>query len=157
MKYKKVISTNFYDNSNFRNLLDRLENVHFDSERKWGSMTAAQMLRHLNLAIGSGLGYHNLPDNSHFISRTINQFLVLDVLKRFPIGTQTSKPLKVVDDGINFEAEKQQLKEILTKAYHTKTNADWGQHAYFGKMTRKAWGKLIMIHCNHHFQQFNSW
>jgi Protein of unknown function (DUF1569) len=134
----------------------RLDNIKPNAERKWGTMTVSQMLHHLNLAIGSGIGFYDLPDNSNIITRTVNQFMILNVLKKFPMGTETAKPLKVIDDNYDFETEKKLLKEILQKGFQTKTNADWNKHTYFGKMTRKAWGKLIMIHCNHHFQQFSN-
>lgn len=155
MKYQKVSSTDFYDSTNYNGLLKRLDNITPNSERIWGEMSASQMLHHLNLAIGSGLGYYTLPDVSTFMSRGFNQFMILNVLKRFPISTQTAKPLKVIE-SFNFETEKNQLKEILTKAYNTKGDGDCGKHTYFGKMKRKDCGKLIMIHCNHHFQQFSN-
>ncbi len=156
MEYQKVTSTNFYDIKNYQALLKRLDKIDTNSERKWGSMTTAQMLHHLNLAIGSGIGYYDLPDNSNLLSRTVNQFMVLNMLKRFPIGTKTAIPLKVENNEFDFEKEKKQLREILSKAFQTKTNKDWRKHTYFGKMSKKDWGKLIMIHCNHHFQQFSN-
>jgi Protein of unknown function (DUF1569) len=156
MAYQNVKSTNFYEPANYQSLLNRLDNIQPNSERKWGQMTVAQMLHHLNLAIGSGLGFYDLPDDSNLMSRTVNQFMVLEVLQRFPIGTQTAQPLKVVADDFDFEKEKKELRSILEKAYQTKSNDDWGRHTYFGRMSRKAWGKLIMIHCNHHFQQFSN-
>ncbi len=155
MEYSKVTSTDFYASVNYQSLLLRLDKIQPNSEKKWGEMTVSQMLHHLNLAIGSGLGYYSLPDNSNLMTRTVNQFLILNALKKFPIGAKTATPLKVETDNFDFETEKKQLKEILIKAYQTKTNEDWGKHTYFGKMTKKAWGKLIMIHCNHHFQQFS--
>jgi hypothetical protein len=156
MKYTKVNSTDYFNSSNFQALMARLENIKPNAERKWGTMSVSQMLHHLNLAIGSGLGYYNLPDESNFITRTLNQFLILNVLKKFPMGTETAKSLKVSTDSYDFETEKKLLKEILQKAFQTKNNDEWNKHTYFGKMTRKAWGKLIMIHCNHHFQQFSN-
>jgi hypothetical protein len=156
MKYIKVNSTDYFDSVNYQALINRLDNIKPSAEKKWGNMNVTQMLHHLNLAIGSGLGYYDLPDNSNFMTRTVNQFMILNVLKRFPIGTKTAKPLKVEADNFDFETEKKLLTEILIKAYQTKNNEDWNSHTYFGKMTRKAWGKLIMIHCNHHFQQFSN-
>ncbi len=155
IQYKRAESTNLYDSTNYVNLLKRLDGISNTSQKKWGEMTSSQMLHHLNLAIGSGIGYYSLPDVSTLMSRGFNQFMILNVLKKFPTGTQTAKPLKVTE-SYDFEKEKKQLKEILTKAYTTKTDNDWSRHTYFGKMSRKAWGKLIMIHCNHHFQQFSN-
>ncbi|MEI7587556.1 DUF1569 domain-containing protein [Runella sp.] len=156
MQYQKVTSTDFFNSTSYASIMERLDHIQPNSERQWGSMTVAQMLHHLSLAIGSGLGYYNLPDTSNVITRTVNQFLILDVLKRFPMGTKTAPPLKVASDDFDFETEKTQLKEILTKAYQTQTDEAWGKHTYFGNMSRKDWGKLIMIHCNHHFQQFSN-
>lgn len=155
VNYQKTNSTDYYDPENFKSILGRLEKIQPDSERKWGSMTVSQMLHHLNLAIGSCVGYYDLPDVSNFISRGIIRLLILNVLKRFPRGAQTAKTLKVSAE-FDFDTEKKLLKEILTKAYNTKTNEDWMPHTYFGKMSREEWGKLIMIHCNHHFQQFSN-
>ncbi|MEI6411099.1 MAG: DUF1569 domain-containing protein, partial [Bacteroidota bacterium] len=114
-----------------------------------------QMLHHLNLAIGSGLGYYDLPNTSNFITRSFNKWLILSVLKRFPVGTQTASTLKVTT-SFDFATEKKQLTEILGRAFHTKNDAEWTNHTYFGKLTRTEWGKLIVIHCNHHFQQFSN-
>jgi hypothetical protein len=155
MAYIKVNSTNFFNNSNYKAIINRLEKITESSARKWGTMNVAQMLHHLNIAIGSGLGYFTLEDKSTCISRGLIKIMILDVLKRFPINTNTPITLKVTSD-FDFDTEKKLLLEILSKAFETKPNIDWQAHTYFGKMTRKQWGKLIMIHCNHHFQQFNN-
>lgn len=155
MKYQKVKSTDFFDAANFKSLVQRLENIRPDAERLWGQMNVAQMLHHLNLAIGSGLGYFQLPDSSNFMSRNLVQFMVLNVLKRFPISTKTAPPLQIKEE-FDFEKEKALLKEILEKAHRSKKDEDWQKHTFFGKMSSNSWGKLIMIHCNHHFQQFSN-
>lgn len=156
MKYIKVKSTDFYNNQNYQSLFDRLDKIKIDSVRRWGSMSTSQMFHHLNLAIGSGLGFYNLPNNSSLVSRTINKYVILNLIKRFPVNTQTANSLKVVTEDFDFEVEKNQLVEILTKAFQTQSDLDWGKHTYFGTMSKKDWGKLIMIHCNHHFQQFSN-
>lgn len=155
MKYIKVESTDFFETSNYQKIVNRLEKISPTSDRKWGKMSVTQMLHHLNLAIGSGLGYYKLEDKSTFLSRGFNQFMILNVLKKFPIDTKTPSTLKV-EEEFDFDTEKKLLLEILAKAQATKTDLDWQKHTYFGEMTRKQWGKLIMIHCNHHFQQFSN-
>lgn len=114
-------------------------------------MTVDQMLYHLNLAIGSGLGYYTLPDKSTWMTRTIHQWVIFRLLKRFPISVKTPTSLEVTSPNWDFEAEKQQLKDILNQIT---SDADWSAHPYFGTMTRETWGRLVVIHCNHHFQQF---
>jgi hypothetical protein len=147
--------TDFFDQQNYEQLVKRLDNLAPAATRRWGRMDVSQMLHHLNIAIGCGLGYYELADKSNFLSRTIIPFLVLDVIKRFPKGSKAPANLRS-EQSYDFETEKRQLKEILLKAYATKSDSDWSRHTYFGKMTRNAWGKLIMIHCDHHFRQFSN-
>lgn len=155
MKYQQADNLNFYQQEVYQKIVNRLENLKSNAVRKWGKMESAQMLHHLNLAIGSGLGYYVLEDKSNFMTRSFAKWMILSALKRFPMGTQTASTLKV-ESNCDFETEKKQLKEILTKAYQTKSDSDWGKHTYFGRLTKEQWGKLIVIHCNHHFQQFSN-
>ncbi len=151
MKYQKLKNTNFFEEKNYEALMTRLQNVKPDSKKNWGKMSVSQMLHHLNLATGSGLGFYQLADKSNLVSRNITKFVILEVLQKFPLNAETPSTLKV-NDEFDFETEKQQLFQILTKAYKTQSDSEWASHTYFGKMTRKQWGKLIIIHCNHHFQ-----
>ena len=155
MKVQKADSLDFYDEKVFRSILSKLENINPDSLRQWGKMEVAQMIHHLNVAIGSGLGYYDLPDSGNFFTKSFNKWMILSVLKRFPAGSKTASTLKVIS-AFDFDTEKQQLKEILEKAYQTKTDSDWSAHTYFGQLTRTQWGRLIVIHGNHHFQQFSN-
>lgn len=155
--YKKVESTDFYLSENYQEVMRRLENIQPNAERKWGTMTVDEMLHHLNLAFGSGLGYYTLPDVSDPQNRTAIKDYVLNVAKYFEPGTETAPTLKIDENKhYDFSTEKHLLKEILEKAYHTKSDEEWGTHTLFGEMTREDWGKLIMIHTNHHFQQFSN-
>jgi Protein of unknown function (DUF1569) len=155
MKYQKVKSTNFFDKENYQALVNRLQSIDNKSKRLWGQMTPAQMLHHLNVAIGSGLGFYQVADVSNWASRNVVKFLVLKVLKSFPKNAETASTLKVIEN-YDFETEKKQLFFVLEKAYKTQQDSDWGKHTLFGTMTRQEWGALIMIHCNHHFQQFSN-
>jgi len=153
IKYNKVPSTDFYQQSNYESLLKRIHELKVDSPKQWGKMNPSQMLHHLNLAIGSGLGFYTLEDVSSIMSRNIVKPVLLNVLKRMPIDARTPRTL-VVKDDLDFETEKKQLLEILEEAFKTQTDKDWHPHTLLGKMTRKQWGKLIMIHVNHHLVQF---
>lgn len=152
-KYIKLESLDFYLRSNYESLMDRLKKLKIDAKRNWGSMETDQMLHHLNMAIGGGLGAYSLPDNSTLITRNIIKPIILNLMRRFPLNSETPPALKVAE-RYDFETEKAQLIEVLDKAFNTKEDKDWTNHPYFGKLTRVQWGKLIMIHVNHHLQQF---
>lgn len=132
----------------------RLNNLTESSDAKWGTMTPAQMLHHLNLSIGCGLGVYRLEDKSNLLSRTLIKWIALYILKRFPKGSETAPTLKV-ESSDSFDQEKETLKKILSKAYQTSSDSDWKPHTYFGTLTRNEWGRLIAIHLNHHFTQFS--
>jgi Protein of unknown function (DUF1569) len=151
--YPKIKDTNFFNLENYTLLLHRLESLTPNAPRQWGTMNPAQMLRHLNMAIGSGLGYFELANRSNFLSRTLVKYLILNVIRKFIPGTKTPSTL-VVNGNYDFEMEKKLLKEILQKAYNTQSDADWKPHTFFGKMKREEWGKLITIHVHHHLVQF---
>lgn len=146
--------TDFYNPTHFNSLIERVKAIEPNAERKWGKMSISEMLHHLNIAIGSGLGYYSAKDHSNIFTHFIIRPFVLNFLKGMPIGSQAPKPLKVNSNLLDFDKEKNQLLEILQRAYQTTNDNDWSVNSYFGKLSRKDWGKLIMIHCNHHFTQF---
>jgi hypothetical protein len=155
MKYSKIADTDFFKPNQLEDLMQRIHQLQPNTKPQWGTMTVDQMLHHLNLAIGSGLGYYSLADTSNFMSRIVLKYLILNLLQRFPQNAKTASTLKS-EASYNFQDEKDKLITILNKAYQTKTNDEWGKHTFFGKMSRTEWGKLIMIHVHHHLQQFNA-
>lgn len=143
----------FYAQANYQSSVKRLQALQPETKAQWGSMTVAEMLHHLNLAIGSGLGYFQLEDSSNFLSRSLFKFMVLRVLKKFQKNTGTLEPLRS-QGSFDFTTERNLLEEILEKGFQTREDSDWHPHTYFGRMSRKDWGRLIVIHCDHHFRQF---
>jgi Protein of unknown function (DUF1569) len=133
--------------------LSRVEKLHSNQPGLWGKMTVSQMVHHLNLAVGGGLGYYTLTDSSNWASRSVMKWLVLEVLQKFPRGTETSPPLKS-DGHYDFDTEKQQLITILKNVLIANNQNQWSRHPYFGELSVTEWKKLIVIHVNHHLTQF---
>lgn len=144
---------NFYTKENYTHLTERLEKLRSDAQPRWGRMNAGQMLQHLNRAIGVGLGHYEYTDESNFLKRGPVKFLIFNVFKGFPKSSKTPQPLEVTGE-YEFTVEKTKLKKTLEEAYNTSSNSDWKGHPYFGPLNRSGWGKLIMLHCDHHFKQF---
>lgn len=147
-------SLNFYHDAVYQSLLERIDQLPEHAVRRWGKMSITQMLHHLNVAIGGALGFYELKDVSIPIISPLMKWYVLHVAKDFLPGTPTSGTLKVRGTEYQFTSEKEELKTILEAAKNTKNDADWKPHTLFGPMTREEWGKLIVIHVNHHLKQF---
>jgi hypothetical protein len=136
---------------------ERLQSIRPDSTRAWGTMSVEQMLHHLNLAVGGSLGFFSLPDESYWLSRTLFKWILVDFFPAQPKGLRM--PLNFViphDQKFDFDTEKKLLGDILEKAWKTERDTDWDLHPLLGKLTRKQWGKLVLIHVDYHFKQFNA-
>src|SRR5262245_2711258 len=77
--------------ANFLAIYDRVTKVTPDVRRQWGKMNVVQMLNHLKIATGSGIGEYRLKDESTFLWRTIIKFIALVFLRRFPKGARAAE------------------------------------------------------------------
>lgn len=155
-RLKPVNGLDFYAPETIAKFIQRVKSVRPDSIRQWGTMSPAQMLHHLNLAIGAPLGYYELQDESYFLSRTLFKWITVDWFPEEPVGLQL--PLSFViphDQQFNFEYEQGQLVKIITAAGQAQPD-DFGPHPYYGKMSYKEWGKLFIIHIDYHMRQFSA-
>ena len=143
----------FFTEETCQDFSTRVERMTRDAPRQWGTMNAAQMLHHLNLAVGGALGYYDLPDESYLLSRTLFKWILVDWFAEQPKGLRL--PLNFVinlSDQFDFDHEKKLLLEILNKACHVKSASEYGPHVLFGKMSLKEWGKLSLIHIDYHLK-----
>lgn len=151
--FPRLTKADFFNTPVYESLQSRLASLSPDAQPKWGIMNVNQMLHHLNLAIGVGLGDVQLNPEHTLITRIMVKWVVLDLIGGFPVNSKTATDLLVTDNYV-FETEKEKLSSILHRAHTAAPDFKWHEHPYFGTLTRKGWGRLIAIHCNHHFTQF---
>lgn len=72
-----------------REVLDRLSRLQVDSERRWGRMTAHQMICHLIDSLRAALGEKHISQNSSVFKRTIYKWGALWVPLRWPHDIKT--------------------------------------------------------------------
>lgn len=118
----------------------------------WGRMNAAQMLAHLNLAIGCAVQRCQLPNESNLLSRTVVKWGVLYLMPRFGRNFPTGKSITITDPH-HFAAEQSAFIQILEQLPQQPANA-FGSHPLFGKLSRREWGILAYKHIDHHLRQF---
>ena len=151
----RIDGHDFYQPTAIEGFVNRVKNVRPDSRRRWGTMTPDQMLHHLNLAVGSGLGFYDLPDESYLLSRTLFRWILVDWFSEQPQGLRL--PLNFVipsDQHFDFDTEQAQLVQIIQSAGEAQTSDDWQPHPMFGRMFYLEWGKLVKMHIDYHLRQF---
>lgn len=154
---KRVDGMDFFKRETYIALTSRIENLKPDTEAIWGRMRVEQMLHHLNLSMGSGQGFYELPDESYLLSRTVIKWIVIDWYSEQPRGLELPLIMSIPPEAIfDFNEEKKQLLLILRYACQATVQSKWKPHPYFGKLTVRQWGKLCMIHIDYHLKQFAS-
>ena len=151
----KINGLDFFKADHIKDFVKRVEQLRPDTQRQWGTMEPEQMLHHLNLAVGSGVGFADLPDESYFLSRTLFRWILVDWFNEQPVGLRL--PLNFViapNQHFDFAAEQQQLVKTINKAGKMTASKEWEPHPMFGKMSQAEWGKLLTIHIDYHLRQF---
>lgn len=147
--------SNIFTDLNYAQIVNRLKGLEETSQRKWGTMTPAQMLRHCRSQIDFILS----PTNDVKVYPTAFRYapvrwLALNVVP-WPQNSKTAPEMDVnkkLTDVQGFNEEKQLILEGLNTLYHT-TNVE-AIHPLFGKMGKNQWGRVVWKHLDHHLRQF---
>jgi len=134
-------------------LLARLSHLSPEARPRWGKMNAVQMLTHVNDQFRMALG--DLPTVSKdlpFRHPPLNT-LVAYVLP-WPKSSPTAPELLARIDQSTWATEVATFASVLYQFATRPADAAWPVHPAFGKLSRKAWGKLGYRHTDHHLRQF---
>ena len=82
-----------FDESEYKLLIARVEQLAEHSVPHWGKMDAAQMLHHLNCAIEASIGKYQVKDQSNFLVKLFKSVLYND--RPFGKGIPHQKDLKL--------------------------------------------------------------
>ena len=138
-------------------LLRRLRTVRADSPRRWGRMTAHQMIRHIGDAYRMGSGEVRVSDASGLAQRTVIKWIALYTPLRWPPGIPTRPEIDqlLLDAASGTFADDLVLTESLVKAFAARAGArDWPTHPIFGRLSESAWMRWGYLHLDHHLRQF---
>lgn len=143
-----------FDTETYNEVMERLDKLTPQSERTWGKMEVAQMLAHTKEAFKVPLTDKPLP--RMFIGRLLSWMMKSKLYDDRPWGKGLpTSPDFIIKDQRNFETEKQQLVDLVTKFYQLgPDNVGNYPHPFFGTFTKDQWGKSMYKHLDHHFRQF---
>jgi hypothetical protein len=140
-------------------ILRRLKAVHPGSARRWGRMSAHQMVCHLNDSCLMALGGRPVRPRGGIVQRTIVKWIALYLPLRWPVGIRTTPEVDQEAGGTrpaDFAEDVAQLEVLLGLIAKSPATLDGRVHPIFGRMTRSAWLRWAYLHAEHHLRQFGA-
>jgi hypothetical protein len=139
-------------------ILRRLSSVRPDSVRRWGRMSAHQMVCHLGDCFRMATGEKPVSPATGVLQRTIVKWIALYLPLRWPAGTLKTRP--EVDQEMSgtrpgdFAADVAELEALVELLAARTASFDRHPHPIFGRMSEAAWLRWGYLHMDHHLRQF---
>lgn len=146
------------NNLDKRELLRRLRLVRPDSARRWGKMTAAQMVCHLNDSFKAATGEKSVSPVNNIFGPNLIKWVALYLPIRWPHGVPTRPEMNQEIGGTkptDFEADVRELEELVDRLTRADKDFSWGGHPLFGAMPDRDWLRWGYLHMDHHLRQFS--
>ena len=127
-----------------------------DSERKFGTMDANQMMRHLRNALETAMGEVTMPAKANPIVGKTVYFVITHVMTTWPGGKIKAPAYWTPPSDRDFESERQALLGALDRFMaHYSAGKTPSPHPILGNLSLGQWARLNGIHFKHHFRQFS--
>jgi len=140
-------------------ILRRLRELRPDGVRRWGRMSAPQMVCHLSDGFRMGMGQKPASQVPRLHQRTIVKWIALYLPLRWPAGIATTPEIDQCVGGTrpcDFAADLAQLEALVELVTAPARSFDWQPHPVFGRMSDAAWLRWGYLHMDHHLRQFGA-
>ena len=141
-------------------LLARLRTVRVDTARRWGRMSAHQMICHLADAFRMALGQKTASPASGVLQRTIVKAIALYAPLPWPAGRIPTRPeLDQEAEGtrpVEFADDLAQVEVLLGLVSASSSTLAMRPHPTFGPLSEAAWLRWAYLHTDHHLRQFGA-
>jgi hypothetical protein len=137
----------------------RLRNVRPDNTRRWGQMSAHQMVCHLSDSCRMALGRKPVSDATGRLPRPLVKWIALYLPLRWPADIPTRPEIDQQCAGakpVDFAADVAELESLLELVATREKDFNWPVHPIFGRMSRAAWLRWAYLHADHHLRQFGA-
>ena len=142
----------FFDPAGRAAIVARLRKLQPDTPRRWGRMSAPQMVAHLIDQMSHCLGdYPCAPDRSYRHWPLIRWAAIYWL--PWPRGAK-GPPDAFVTRPTSWESDVSTLLGLVERFGSRDPESEWPEHAQFGPMSGKDWGYMCYKHFNHHLRQF---
>jgi hypothetical protein len=141
-------------------VLGRLGAVRPNSVRRWGRMSAHQMVCHLSDGFLMGLGEKPVTRGSRLPPWAIVKWFALYTPVPWPAARiRTSPELDQESQGTRpaeFAADVARLRQLVELFTARGGALEWPSHPIFGRMSAGAWLRWGYLHMDHHLRQFGA-
>jgi Protein of unknown function (DUF1569) len=137
-------------------ILSRLQRVRPSTSRRWGKMSAHQMICHLSDGFRLYMGLISVAAPGFPYPSKLLKWGCLWVPIRWPKGFQTVRELDQQIGGtqpVEFDRDAAELKSLLHRFSRNPPRFNWS-HPYLGRMSTAEWMRLGYLHSDHHLRQF---
>ena len=147
---------NLFDAAVAEQVKTRLGELEPQSERRWGTMSVAQMLAHCAVSMEWAVG-DVVPEKVASPIRLLGRLVKPLALRNddpMRKNSPTAKSLLVADER-DFSEERERLSRLVDRfAAGGAAGCTRNPHSFFGKMTPEEWAILTYKHLDHHLRQF---
>ena len=140
-------------------ILQRLRRVRPENVRRWGRMSAHQMVCHLGDSLRMVTGQKPVSHATGLLPRTIVKWTALYLPLRWPAGIATRPEVDQEVGGtrpVEFAGDVAQLEALLELVTTQTRSVNCQVHPIFGRMSEAAWLRWAYLHMDHHLRQFGA-
>ncbi len=145
---------NLFDPAVKQEIINRINSLTSESQRKWGKMDVAQMLAHLQMQIEVAYGTRIVKGN--LLMKLMVPLFKKSLFNEKPWKNSlpTDKSFITTGESKDFETEKNKVLGLVNKFSESVIRET--PHPIFGKMTKEQWSKATWKHIDHHLKQFGA-
>ncbi len=138
-------------------ILRRLKLLRPDCKRRWGRMSAHQMVCHLSDAFRLVTRQKTASPATGLLQSTVIKWAALYLPLTWPPGYPTRPEMDQEIEGTRpavFAADLAHLESLIERVTTPAKDYAWPEHPIFGPMSEAAWMRWAYLHVDHHLRQF---
>jgi hypothetical protein len=141
-------------------ILRRLNALRPESVRRWGRMSAHQMVCHVADALRVAAGQKPVSLMGGPLQRTVVKWIALWLPVRWPPGIRTSPEVDQEGQSCtrpgDFAADRAKIEALIEGVTGPTRRLEGRLHPIFGTMSERAWLRWGYLHLDHHLRQFGA-
>jgi hypothetical protein len=145
----------FFDPAHRAELIRRLRSLRPDAARRWGKMTAPQMIVHLTDQMTHALGdVRPAPEPGPLRNALVRRAAIYWV--PWPKGRVKGPAAAFVTAPGEWDRDVARLEGLIERFAVCDQEGDWPEHILLGPMRGRDWGAFCYKHFDHHLRQFGA-